>query len=243
MSWINDLPSVFGLPAGGATIAAALYAACAAAEKTARPEALHDIARFLTDREWSRATQPSEVIRKVFNHTFGEHHLSLKCVSRSMAATLVFVASIVLTVYLETGVLQNLDPDFWILLVLMGFPSDYIALWKTRYLLSVKLSPQFLLIFDVFLSIFISSVLFVIVIYIIDNVLPSNLSQSFRPTTFWQAIEAAESNWISLIHLDFGFFIPPIMFTSTLLTSFWIILVVLSTVVLKIASPIQGFTT
>jgi len=36
MSWVNDLASVAGIPAGAATLAVAMYAACAAAEDAAR---------------------------------------------------------------------------------------------------------------------------------------------------------------------------------------------------------------
>lgn len=43
MAWVNDLASPAGIPAGAATVAVAMYAACTAAEKAARPEALQDI--------------------------------------------------------------------------------------------------------------------------------------------------------------------------------------------------------
>ena len=49
MPWINDLASSAGIPAGAATLAVAMYAACAAAEKAARPQALQDIGRTLKD--------------------------------------------------------------------------------------------------------------------------------------------------------------------------------------------------
>jgi hypothetical protein len=38
MSWVNDLASVAGIPGGAAVVAGAMYGACAAAEKAARPE-------------------------------------------------------------------------------------------------------------------------------------------------------------------------------------------------------------
>ena len=43
---LTDLAPIFG---GGVTIAGAMYGACAAAEKAARPEALKDIGHFLKD--------------------------------------------------------------------------------------------------------------------------------------------------------------------------------------------------
>jgi hypothetical protein len=47
MPWFNDLTSALGIPASGATLAAAVYAACVAAENAARPQALEDIGRIL----------------------------------------------------------------------------------------------------------------------------------------------------------------------------------------------------
>ena len=71
MSWVNDLASGLGIPAGAATLAVAMYAACAAAEKSARPEALKDIGRILKDTSWERSVQPSTIIDRVFKLTFG----------------------------------------------------------------------------------------------------------------------------------------------------------------------------
>src|SRR5580658_914791 len=77
MSWVNDLASAAGIPAGAATLAVAMYAACAAAEKAARPEALKDIGRILKGTTWERSVRLSAIIEQVFNWTFGERHLSL----------------------------------------------------------------------------------------------------------------------------------------------------------------------
>jgi hypothetical protein len=49
MSWVGDLASGRGAPAGAATLAVAMYLGCVAAEKAARPEALKDIGRILKD--------------------------------------------------------------------------------------------------------------------------------------------------------------------------------------------------
>ena len=92
MSWVNDLAVGLGIPAGAATLAGTMYAACVAAEKAARPEALADIGQILKDPSWSRSARPSAIIQRVFVWTFGEQHLSWKCVRRSaLASTLVFL--------------------------------------------------------------------------------------------------------------------------------------------------------
>ena len=66
MSWVNDLASELGVPAGAATLAVAMYAACVAAEKAARPMALKDIGRVLKDSSWSRSMRPTAIIEQMF---------------------------------------------------------------------------------------------------------------------------------------------------------------------------------
>jgi hypothetical protein len=51
---------------GATTLALAMYAACATAEKTARPVALKDIGRILRDSSWSSFILPSEITRRLF---------------------------------------------------------------------------------------------------------------------------------------------------------------------------------
>ena len=88
MPWLTDLAPIFG---GGVTIAGAMYGACAAAEKAARPEALKDIGHFLKDPSWSWSVRRSAVVEKVFRGTFGERHFSWKCARRSATATIILL--------------------------------------------------------------------------------------------------------------------------------------------------------
>ena len=94
MSWVNDLASSLGVPAGAATLAVAMYAACAAAENAARPEALKDIGTVLNDTSWLGSLRPSAIIGRVFVWTFGERHLSWKCFGISVVATTIFGSAI-----------------------------------------------------------------------------------------------------------------------------------------------------
>ena len=139
MSWVNDLASVAGIPAGATVLAVAMYGACAAAEKVARPAALSDIGRVLKDPSWSRSEGPSAIIRGVFNWTFGEKHLSWKCVLRSVAATILFVVAIGAAYLGGAKVwLQNfVDVRFAVMALLASLIPDYVALGKTRLLLGV----------------------------------------------------------------------------------------------------------
>jgi len=47
MSWVNDLTTGLSIPAGAATLAVAMNAACSSAEKASRPEALAEIGGML----------------------------------------------------------------------------------------------------------------------------------------------------------------------------------------------------
>jgi hypothetical protein len=242
MTWINDLGSGFGVPAGASTIAAAMYAACAAAEKAARPGALRDIGHFLKDRNWSASARPSAIVSRVFNATFGERHLSLKCAGRSVLATFVFVTAVVVTVYLETGKMRSFNRAFWFYLVFAGVPSDYLALLKTRILLKIVLAPILLLIIDVCASLIISSIVYLIVIVPVRTTGLADFLQTERYPDIISVFKDLIYLWNVLFHVErLEFFTPPIMFITTLLTSIWIVLIIFSSITLKMLSPTQRF--
>lgn len=130
MSWVNDLVVSAGLPTGAATIAVGLYGACAAAEASARPQALTDIATVLRSTSWSNDNRPSAIIARVFRWTFGDRHLSWKCLGRSILASLIFLGSFVLMVYVEQGTVLVALPelnDIYPYLFVWLLP-DYLAL-------------------------------------------------------------------------------------------------------------------
>jgi hypothetical protein len=260
MSWVTDLASTFGLPAGGATIATSMYAACVAAEKIARPEALADIGRVLKDPTWERSVRPSSIIEQVFNWTFDERHLSWRCVKRSVCATTIFVSAFVIIMYFREGQLP-----LWyicvgrkhcgvneiivlpiILLILVGFLPDYIALWKTRLLLRSFLIKPFallLVISDVFLSLLIAECFYFMYMraqWYIEftgyneqmfsasvSDIKSSLLWLISPTEHYVVSGEKVSNYVDNIPL----------LLSTLLTSIWTTLLLLSTTALNPHSP------
>src|SRR5690242_13574799 len=81
MSWVNDIASGLGVPVGAATLAIGVYKGCVAAEKVARPEALKGISAFLKESSWSRSAAGLALINQLFAWTFGDRHISLKCIS------------------------------------------------------------------------------------------------------------------------------------------------------------------
>jgi hypothetical protein len=151
MSWVSDLASGVGIPAGAATLAVAMYAACSAAEKAARPEALRDIGRILQDTMWSRSVRPSLIIEQVFVWTFGDRHLSWRCIRRSATATILFC--IIAGLIFHSAVTDTLaefrkqagatitvigaTAGVVVTLFFFGLLPDYLALWKTRLLIGM----------------------------------------------------------------------------------------------------------
>jgi hypothetical protein len=247
MSWVNDLASSLGIPAGAATLAAAMYAACAAAEKAARPEALQDIGRILKDPSWEQSVRPSAVVERIFIWTFGDRYLSRKSILVSMFATFIFVSSISLFVWEFTrrssfGAIPLLGiPGFLAAnIMFFGLVPDFISVSKTRMLLQTlgDTKSQSNIIWaastDLFVSALISLIYNTVVLSSLDG---TTLTFSFRTL-------------IDTLRFTFGVALPsitypPIMgaiFCSTLLTSVWTILILLSTTVIKLIAPVQRFT-
>ncbi len=251
MSWVNDLASGLGIPAGAATLAVAMYAACTAAEKAARPAALQDIGRILKDTTWGRSVRPSAIIERVFKWTFGDRHLSWKCGRRSLMATLCIVTTTALVDFLRSGVRPNIedwvDPrnifDVMLTFVILSFVPDYLALWKSRFLVSLPISKFegiFLVVADVILSLAISS--FLVFLY-------AQVRFGIPPGIHTSIVEYARGIGGALINNLGGFVgarnhVPLVgpMYVSTLFTSIWTILILLSTTVLKLLVPVHRFT-
>ncbi len=291
MSWVNDLASALGLPAGVATLALAMYAACTAAEKAARPEALRDIERVLHDASWSKGLNPSAVIERVFVWTFGERHLSWKCIRRSAAGTVVFaligcllfpriladtaIASEGLAAKsgVQPGSVAALGGSLLgvvIVFLFFGVLPDYASLWKTRGVLNLVHRHRTGLltapILDVILSILISLVSGIAMWVALGSLLlpiggvylnaegttPLMVYDSDKSFAQLIVLSNSRANWhwilstssrpiIDIFHGQVGSVRGFLLF-STLFTSVWTTLVVLSTVILKLLVPIQHFT-
>jgi hypothetical protein len=252
LSWLNDLASGLGIPAGAAALAAAMYAACAAAEKAARPEALEDIGRILKEQSWSHALRPTEIIERLFVWTFGEQHLSWRCVKRSGLATVIFFVGSVGMMYMhhpseiyEYFSRLGFPPSLGLVerIALTGFVADYVALYKSRVLFRLRGDTGgavSLVALDIIGSMAIS----VIMTFALEVLTYWDMS-SYRITL----IQGIFHQWINLPHLIFG---GPIdvgrigfysfLFPSTLFTSIWTILILLSTTTLRLLASLQRFT-
>jgi hypothetical protein len=236
MSWLTDLVPIFG---GGVTVAGAMYGGCVAAEKAARPEALKDIGRILKDPSWSRSVRPSVIVQRLFVWTFGERQLSWKCISRSCLATIsIFCSVLAMLVFLERPPVLNWPRDartafsIGFVVVEVGVLPDYISLWKTRVLLGAlgrydrRPSTVLIVSLDICLSLLISL-----------SIVASASSRTYKDATVEEILKLLHG----LLHpADLNALIAfPL---STLFTSVWTILILLSTTVLKLLAPIHRFT-
>jgi hypothetical protein len=249
MSWVNDLASAAGVPAGAATLALAMYAAFTAAEKAARPEALQDIGRILKNPSWSRSVRPSAIIERIFRWTFGERHLSWKCLTRSWIASLVITG--VLTVIWFRSLIRDVvvgAPSFSIVpgwlaaLTLVSAMPDYAALGKTRLLLRLSrgsLALYLVPITDIVLSVAISVGVLSAFFFLADH-------YSWKRTWFdmEHEINSTCAWYVSRIQGNSAAPLSAyaIFIVSTLFTSVWAILILLSTAIVKLLTPVHRFT-
>jgi hypothetical protein len=265
MAWANDLAALLGIPAGAASLAVAFYAACSAADKSARPEALKQISLALQSSAWTKTALPSAIIDRVFEWTFGERQFSFKCITRSVLASIIFVVCAALIVHAHIGKwpsialteVTNLDllPFLAMLYLIAGLIPDYIALAKTRVLLrsSHRTSHYFaaLLIADLFLSVIISYI-FLEISSIPENILKAgNISEIGFVRALWEsllatgftyiydAIDAGEPTWFFTTFSDGEYPFAILLFSSTVLTSIWMLFVWLSGNIIKIANHLQ----
>lgn len=283
MSWVNDLASVLGIPAGAATLAVAMYAACAAAEKAARPEALKDIGRILKDPSWSSSLSPSAIIERVFVWTFGERHLSWECVHRSATATVLFaiIGGFIFNSAVAdsiTGFRKEADSmatgigvaiGAFATLFFFGLLPDYIALWKTRSLMGLlhqrRLGPLITPVLDLVLSFAVGYVCATVLWAFLSvalsatgtymEVTKDGISFGYDPTgPFLDLLRRSNSlsNWYEILALGLRGTLPVltghvstlrgVLFLSTLFTSIWTVLILLSTTLIKLLAPLQHFT-
>jgi hypothetical protein len=248
MSWLEDLASTLGVPTGATALALTMYGACAAAEKAARPTALQEIGRALTDSSWEHSVRPAAIIGQVFGWTFGEKHLSWKCVYRSAMATTAFIAATTITIYLVTGyfIYRNFTFSYIYIAIqdaFVAYIADYIALWKTRILIKYathRIPSVAVLAADILLSVIISCGMFMIsyqVAAILGNAIYGDMED-----TFDSSIRILRNNGAIFLSgkMPQSWYAP--ILVSTLLTSLWTALILLSITVLKLISPIHRFT-
>ena len=236
-----------------ASIAGSIYLALSKAEKAARPEALAEISVVLKDPSWSRLVRPGLIVERLFVWTFGERHFSAKCISRSAISTVLVVTSLIIFHIVHTGdsgFIANYRSQLGVfagLTVLNSFVPDYVALLKTRAFLRInhRLSTLLILCLDLVSSIAISGI-FILLFFTPFILFQFGLFHlSFLPSIFLGVSNPA-SEFRTLTTPGPPGIYPNALYSafyfSTLFTSVWLALIVLSTTLLKFLAPLQRFT-
>jgi hypothetical protein len=263
MPGFNDIASYLGL-AGALTIAVAMRGACTLAEKSARPEALREISVILKNVSWWSDPNPSSIVEKIFNWTFGARHLSLKCLKVSVLAT--FAINLALLLILHHSLADTFQGSFelvrhsapslgyWgaatvllcsgVLMMLLCVIPDYLALAKTRLLIklaSLKFIVRGVLIvmLDVVLSLAISVAWFFFLIGFFMWVMFGVPLVPVYAGVFFSTVAADFHGVLTGGRIEW----MTVSALSTLLTTIWTALIFLSTTALKLIMPIQRVTT
>jgi hypothetical protein len=257
MSWVDDFASGMGIPAGATTLAVAMYAACVAAERAARPEALKEIGRILKDPSWSRSLRPSTIIERMFKWTFGERHLTVRTAFSSAVATVVMLSLVLLmaashrskliSFFFADGIFghRNIRVQTLIDLALIGFLADYLSLGKARWFMRRISYPgnvaivSLLTLGDLVCSMVISTMMSGMAFFLNTVWLGGKLG-------FWMATEPL-LEWLDIGGAILGRDIDhlgdmTLLAPSTLLTSIWALLILVPTAILKLLAPLQRFT-
>jgi hypothetical protein len=186
MIGLESISSSIGVATGGATLAGAIFLASGSLEKGMRNEAKKQIAAFLqTAKVDYNVGHASELVRQLFLATFGNRHLSFLCIRRSITATIIFVSSISLLMYLKhSGDVQwpalssgGKPIPHWVILlwlairaiplvIVLGIIPDYLSLAKSRVILRWMTrrkhvtSVVALILLDLILSYFIAMIIY-----------------------------------------------------------------------------------
>ena len=274
MGWLADLSTAWGIPIGGAAAAAALYRAGFAIEKEARKEAIADIANILKSPSWSYGSRPSQFIGRLFNYTFGDRQLSLKCLIRSFVASFVFLVSIVLISLVMDGPKMHETTDgrycslyadlyaiFFVngcdrpipaedlpnLVLFMSLLPDYLAIAKARVIINLIsrvrtiLSIVLLVLSDVAISCIISFIAILLNLCFSEM---GGLISAIGLGLFWSTLFMAYQSFALLLAEvtgnGHGWAMFELFVGSTILTSIWTILILVSSIVAKLILPLDS---
>lgn len=260
MSELADAIQAIGLPVVGLGAASGIYKLSAIIEKTARPEALREISKAISQTDLIAIAQRKSLVPALFDITFGSRHLSLKCVRRSALISLCVFAAMVLWYLLRspTPIVSGIKPGSSAIYVtaslILGFVvflllPDYLALWKARFCLSLKFSRKpliqlvLLCVVDAFLSIALSVTIIVATVTLTGKVTQPN-GMPFA-NYLMQVLSMAEVILFefpyTVYHGGLKSFANLFLFSpfSTLLTSVWMLTTAASVALLRLLIPLQ----
>jgi hypothetical protein len=265
---MSGLFDIVGPATSGSAVAAAIYAGAVALNKDATPAAKQDISRFIRRfSDTFDVSLVTRHLPQLFDRIYGKKHLSLRCAVRS-AVTTVFFFFVALTVCFSErsdliySFVNTIEVPFpfdisihpwgkWGFLLLLAFATtcmfalvpDYLALWKSRLLLHWSCQtqrgwiPLLLCPIDALLSL-------TLIIMTIGLVTALGMAGPQTYENFVDFLRSIIRGYGLLIGISGTANKPddilsPIFITSTFLTSFWSLSVILSAIFTRFLATLR----
>lgn len=244
----TDLPGVlseFGLPVGAVAVSYGLIKGAEVLEKDASDDALRYISRLLNKGSLtSFGALGAVVIPLIFDKAFGQKPLTARFILRSALASILFWTILIIAKRHDLTVL--LGDHRWIIIAPIILIVDWLSLTKARLILrfmSNKRSVVWAVVFVIadilvtYLLLFALTLLFVMIIGLFAVGIPGTLEEAkiftyqFINDPFAPVLDYLRSESINDISQVF----PP----STLLTSVWVILFLISSAVAELLAPLE----
>jgi len=236
---ITDILSQLGLPAGAIALAVGLVRGAAALEKDASEAALKYVSSLLVGGDLSNLGKlAATLIPRVFDRIFGSRPLSYKFILRSFVATTFFWLVLIEVKHPNWGDVVD-NAKYYLVYLPMWYIIDWISLTKAKLLMNIITIPKYALlsitvfvVMDVGISYILASIGYFTLILVQFHPFPT-------PIVFdWFITGAPIFNYLFGVG-GHNISIWDVLAPSTLLTSIWTVLVMISSVLAMLLIPID----
>ena len=253
-----DILIELGLPAGTLVLAVGLVRGARFLEKTTSDEALKYVASLLTTGSVANLGKLGATLAPlVFDRIFGKKALSIKFIFRSFLATTLFWLILLAVKHpnWQNVAGQILDKQLgFLLLAVLWYALDWISLVKARKLLTIMSQRYAVVSAAVFFVIdFVASCALIIIGFLVINCIWMNVARIPGVPPYFNPDYGIEDALYSLIDvITLNIFINEYLYApsgditlfdviapSTLLTSMWTLLLLISSIIAQLLAPID----
>jgi hypothetical protein len=243
--WINAFVTAVGLPAGAIALAIGMVRGAGALEKDASEAALKYISGLLMKGSLvSFGKVGAAYIPMIFDRIFGKNPLSARFIFRSMLATVLFWALLLILKRADWNYVFSdiVTHNIYIVLIPLWYILDWVSLVKARFFLGwmAKGYPLILTFSLCLVDIAISIILSAIFMFFVE------LGSDFVDGLGFEYLRLDLRYAVRLDALWVFFSIPQkdadlsaVVSLSTLMTSVWTVLIILSIFLTKLLVPVD----
>jgi hypothetical protein len=253
---LSGILSMFGLPAGAVALGYGLVRGAEALEADAKEERLGRISELLKKGPLtSFGPLGAAVVPFIFRQAFGQHPFSVQFIIRSIMASVVVWLIVcatkhfnVSTPFLDTNEIPLIAT---LILGLIVFVADWLSLTKASYILRImpmfRITSIWTIIFvgvDVLFTYLIDTVSLILITIVI--IAQYGSSFIFAPDTAENFVRLIEQHLFSnVLRTIISYIIMPdvnisiVLVTSTMLTSVWVMLFLLSSILAGLIYPLE----